>query len=151
VIGDEELLARLNSSVQELHLHRRPDHFKQTQLEELAAWYGLLLKKPTARMWIAEAQGRPVGYVVAIFQHVPESPCNRARDWCEIDQIAVESNHRRRGIVRSLVLKAIAEAKAEGIQKVEAASWSFNEETHDVFRRLGFAPKTVRFELDSLA
>jgi hypothetical protein len=35
--GDEELLAKLNSFVQELHLQHRPDHFRQTHLPELAA------------------------------------------------------------------------------------------------------------------
>ena len=98
-------------------------------------------------MWIAEEQGTPVGYVLAMFQHVPAGPFTQTKDWCEIDQIAVDSNHRRRGIARALVLKAIAEAKAEGIHKVEATSWAFNEETHEVLRRLGFTPKVVRFEL----
>jgi GNAT superfamily N-acetyltransferase len=151
VIGDEEILARLNSFVQDLHVQRRPDHFKQTHLPELVAWYRSLLERTTARIWIAQEQGRPVGYVLAVFQHVPANPFTQTRDWCEIDQIAVDSNYRRRGIARSLVLKAIAEARAEGIQRVEAASWSFNEETHEVFRRLGFTPKTVRFELESPA
>ena len=151
VIGDEDLLARLNSFVQDLHVERRPDHFKPTQLPELVAWYKSLLEKKTARMWIAEEQGRPVGYVLAMFQHVPANPFTQARDWCEIDQIAVDSTHRRRGIARSLVLKTIAEARAAGIQKVEAASWSFNEETHEMFRHLGFKPKTVRFEFASSA
>jgi GNAT superfamily N-acetyltransferase len=151
VIGDEELLAKLNSFVQEFHLQCRPDHFKRTQLPELAGWYKALLERPTTRVWIAEEEGRPVGYVLGILQHLSENPFTQARAWLEIDQIAVDSNHRRRGIGRALVLKAIAEARAEGIQRVEAVSWSFNEDTHAVFRRLGFAPKTVRFELEARA
>jgi ribosomal protein S18 acetylase RimI-like enzyme len=114
VTGDEELLAKLNGFVQELHLQRRPDHFRQTHLTELATWFKFLLEKPTARVWIAEEQGRPVGYVLAIFQDLPENPFTHARSWLEIDQIAVDSNHRRRGIGRALVLKAIAEARAAG-------------------------------------
>ena len=148
VIGDEELLAKLNSLVQDLHLQRRPDHFRHTELSERAGWYKSLLEEPTARMWIAEEQGTPVGYVLAVFHRLPENPFTQARAWCEIDQIAVDSNHRRRGIGRALVLKAIAEVRAEGIQRVEATSWAFNEETQEVFRRLGFTPKTVRFELE---
>ncbi|RPI53075.1 MAG: GNAT family N-acetyltransferase, partial [Acidobacteria bacterium] len=119
VIGDEERLAKLCSVVQDLHVQSRPDHFRQTQVPELAKWYKSLLEKPTARIWIAEEQGEAVGYVLAMFQRLPENPFTRARAWCEIDQIAVESNHRRRGIGRALVLRAIAEARAEGIQRVE--------------------------------
>ncbi|RPI52290.1 MAG: GNAT family N-acetyltransferase, partial [Acidobacteria bacterium] len=131
-----------------LHVQSRPDHFRQTQVPELAKWYKSLLEKPTARIWIAEEQDEAVGYVLAMFQRLPENPFTRARAWCEIDQIAVESNHRRRGIGRALVLRAIAEARAEGIQRVEASCWSFNDQAHEVFRRLGFAPKAVRYELE---
>jgi hypothetical protein len=46
VLGDEELLARLNSFVHDLHVQRRPDHFKQSHPPELAGWYRSLLEKP---------------------------------------------------------------------------------------------------------
>jgi len=149
-IGDEDVLAKLNGFVQAPHLQRRPDHFKHTHLPELAAWYRSVLGKPTARIWIAEDHGTPVGYVLATFQRAPENPFVQARDWCEIDQIAVEPNHRKRGIARLLILTVIVNARGEGIHKIEATSWSFNEGTHEMLRRLGFAPKTVRFELESL-
>jgi GNAT superfamily N-acetyltransferase len=149
IVGDEELLAKLNSFVHDLHVVRRPDHFKPAQVSELAGWYRSLLERSTARMWIAENEGNPVGYVLAIVHHVPENPFCQARHWCEIDQIAVDPNYRRQGIARSLVLKAIAEARIEGIRDIEATCWSFNNETHEVFQGLGFVPKTVRFELES--
>jgi ribosomal protein S18 acetylase RimI-like enzyme len=84
-----------------------------------------------------------------LFIMSPRTRSGRARHWCEIDQIAVDPNYRRRGIARSLNLKAIAEIRTEGIRDIEATSWFFNEETHEVFRRLGFLPKTVRFEFKS--
>lgn len=147
VNGDEELLAKLNGSVHELHLSRRPDQFKATRVSELVDWYRSLLEKPTTRIWIAEEGGSPVGYVVAILYDKPETPFSRARRWWEIDQIAVEPTSRKKGVARTLVQRAIVESRAEGIRNVETACWSFNEEAHEVFRRLGFAAKTVRFEL----
>jgi GNAT superfamily N-acetyltransferase len=53
---------------------------------------------------------------------------------------------RRRGIGKSLVQSAIAAAREEGIQTVEVASWSFNEETHQLLEQLGFTAKVIRFE-----
>lgn len=100
-------------------------------------------------MWIAEEEGLPVGYILAIVHQGTDNPFCQARHWCEIDQIAVDPKYRRQGIARSLILKAIAEVKADGIRDIEATSWSFNQETHAVLRRLGFVPKTVRFELTS--
>lgn len=149
VIGDEEVLAKLNRFVQDLHLVRRPDHFKPIQIPELVGWYRALLEKSTARMWIAEEEGLPVGYVLAIVHHLPESPFCQARHWCEIDQIAVDPKCRRQGIGRALILEAVDEAKTQGIRDIEATSWAFNEETHELLRQLGFVPKTVRFELRS--
>jgi diamine N-acetyltransferase len=147
VVGDEELLAHMNRFVQDLHLAQRPDHFRPTGSEELARWYRLLLEKPTTRLWIAEEDGLPVGYLLALVHEVPENPFVRARRWCEIDQLAVDPNRRRRGIGRGLLLNAVSTARAEGISRVEAASWSFNDGAQAVFRRLGFVPKITRFEL----
>jgi ribosomal protein S18 acetylase RimI-like enzyme len=148
IVGDEELLATLNDFVQAIHLRDRPDHFRQTQLPALAAWYKDVLQKPSTRAWIADDQGAAVGYVLAVVHHLPETPFTRPKDWLEIDQIAVDPNHRKRGVGRALVTKAIAEARAEGIGKVEAAAWCFNGDAQEMFRRLGFTPKAVRFELD---
>src|SRR5262245_20336661 len=126
-IGDEALLAGLNGFVQELHLARRPDHFKPIQSAELAAWYRSLLEKPTTRVLIAEEDGLPVGYLLAILREAPENPFARTRRWCEIDQVAVDPSRRRRGIARALILQAASWAKAEGVPRIEAASWSFND------------------------
>jgi len=149
VIGDEELLAKLNGFVQEVHLERRPDDFKRTTIPELAAWYGSLLRTSTARMWIAEDAGLPVGYILAIVHQRSENPFCPDRHWCELDQIAVDPKYRRQGIGRALVLRAIAEVRVDGIREIEVTSWSFNRETHALLRRLGFVPKTIRFELKS--
>ena len=141
-IGDEEALAKLNGFVQALHLAQRPDHFKPTQIQELADWYKSLLEKPTARLWIAEEEGLPIGYVLAILHNAHETPFTQDRRWCEIDQIAVDPKFRsRQGVARSLAFHAIDEARAEGIHQVEAASWSFNEETHEVFSPTGVRTK----------
>lgn len=37
-------------------------------------------------------------------------------------------------------------AAGSEVDRIEAASWSFNMEAHELFRGLGFAPKTMRFE-----
>jgi diamine N-acetyltransferase len=149
VVGDEALLADLNRFVQDPHLARRPDHFRPTQSEELAGWYRLLLEKPTTRIWIAEEGTSPVGYLLAVMHDVPENPFVQARRWCEIDQLAVDPSWRRQGVARALLLNAISAARAEGIARIEAASWSFNDGAHEVFRRSGFVPKITRFELRS--
>jgi ribosomal protein S18 acetylase RimI-like enzyme len=147
-VGDEVLLANLNRFVQQLHLEHRPDHFRTTQSTELAAWYRSRLEQLSTRAWIAERDELPVGYVLAIVHQASENPFVQARRWCEIDQVAVDPGCRRTGIASALIRHAVSEANSEGVA-VEAASWSFNESAQELFRQLGFVPKTIRFELKS--
>ena len=88
VLGDEALLAVLNGFVHELHVANRPEYFKPTRAEHVSAWFRSLLQKPAVLIWIAEEDGVPVGYVLALFHEREENPFCSARRWCEIDQIA---------------------------------------------------------------
>jgi GNAT superfamily N-acetyltransferase len=82
-----------------------------------------------------------------MIHHRAATPFSTEQRWYEIDQVAVEPGHRRRGIGRSLIMTALDSARARGIQHVEVTSWAFNEPIHALLRTLGFAPKIVRFEL----
>src|SRR4051794_10164195 len=144
---DGDLLATLNAFVQELHVAERPDIFKPAQRREVADWFEQLLRKATVHIWIAESQGAPIGYVVALLRERTEGPFCLARRWYEIDQIAVAPDHREKGVGRLLVETVLAEARAEGIRNVEANCWAWNEVAHQAFRGCGFASKEIRFEL----
>jgi ribosomal protein S18 acetylase RimI-like enzyme len=146
-VGDERVLAALNTVVQDLHCARRPDHFRPTHVGQMLLWYRERLEQPATRAWIAEDEAEAVGYVLTLTHHTPESPFARARRWLEIDQLAVEPKHRRCGIARALVGRAIDTAKRDGIAAVEATCWSFNDHAHALFRRLDFGVKAFRFEL----
>jgi GNAT superfamily N-acetyltransferase len=145
--GDEQLLAALNAVVHELHRSRRPDRFKSTSTEEVAAWFGSLLKRPTTSMWIAEQDGVPVGYLLALVHERAANPFSAARRWCEIDQIAVDEVWRRQGIARALVERALLELRSRGIRAVEVSTWAFNEAAQRAFQHLGFNPEVIRFGL----
>ena len=147
IAGDEELLARLNAFVQDVHLERRPADFKPTTVSELAAWYRSLFQASTVRAWIAEQHCHPIGYVLILVNRRADNPFCPARQWWEIDQIAVDPRFRRQGVGRALILNAIGEAKRLGVPNIEAQSWAFNQETHEMLRNVGFVPKTLRFEL----
>lgn len=145
--SDVDTLAALNVEVQELHFASRPDEFKPAQASEMARWFVQLLHNPAARLWGAEVDGTLVGYVVVLVREKPENPFCPARRWWDIDQIGVSAGHRRAGVGRELVQRVVSEARAVGIRDVELNTWAFNQDAQRAFMRLGFAPKTVRFEL----
>jgi GNAT superfamily N-acetyltransferase len=143
---DGTVLAALNEFVHGLHVAARPDFFRVAPPDEAAAWLASLAEAPSSRIWIAEENGVPIGYVLVFFHERGERPFSHARRWCEIDQIAVDPRWRRKGTARALVETALEEARRRGISDIELSSWAFNTEAHAAFRRLGFTPKLIRFE-----
>src|SRR5262245_55495948 len=101
--GDEAALTRLNGMVQSLHVSARPDVFVPVSPADLAAWFGSTLASGSPAVWLAEVDGSPVGYVVAVIHDRPATPFTRPRRWCEIDQLGVADDMRRRGVARTLV------------------------------------------------
>ena len=144
---DAEALAALTTIVQGLHAENRPDQFRAASEAEIAEWYRTMLDNPRYHVWIAEVDGRPAGYVSAGFHERPATPFTPAKRWCELDQIAVDARFRLRGIARALFDTVVNKARAEGLRQIETVSWSFNNEAHETFRRFGFTPKLLRFEL----
>jgi ribosomal protein S18 acetylase RimI-like enzyme len=146
VADDAHALAALNRFVHDMHLARRPDYFKPTSADDVAAWFASLLARPTTVTWIAEEDGVPVGYVLALVSEQPENAFRQARRWCEIDQVAVAPRWRRHGVGTRLLQCVIADAEAGGLGEIELSTWAFNDVAQATFRRLGFTPRVVRFE-----
>jgi len=115
VSGDARTLAALNRFVHDAHLARRPDYFRATRADDVAAWFGGVLDTPTTTAaWNAEEGDVPIGFVLAFFHDRPENPFRRARRWCEIDQIAVDPAWRRRGVGHAVMRAARDEADHGG-------------------------------------
>lgn len=144
--SDAPALAVLNDHVHKLHVAARPDFFRPTSPEEATPWFASHAEGSVSRAWIAEDEGGPVGYVLVFFHERAIRPFTHARRWCEIDQVAVAPEGRRRGTARALIDAALAEARRRGIHEIELSTWAFNAEAQAVFRRLGFAPRLIRFE-----
>lgn len=147
--GDGEQLARLNDIVQQLHVDQRPDTFGPTCRDEVSAWFEARLADPDARVWLAEIEGRPVGYVLALFHTRDASRFTLTRRWCEVDQIAVDPTARRRGVARALVAALAREAEATGVAELKAQTWGFNEIARRTFEELGFEVESVRLRRDA--
>jgi ribosomal protein S18 acetylase RimI-like enzyme len=144
--ADAAALAALCDVVHTLHLERRPDFFRPAPLEELRVWFEKMLGDPKASVWLAEAAGAAVGYLLVVRHERAQTPFTHARRWCDFDQISVLPGQRRRGVARALIEAGLAEARAGGFEQVDVLCWAFNDVAQSVFRQLGFTPKVVRLE-----
>ena len=146
IVGDCGIIAQLNEYAQAPHVAARPDVFKPARHAELEAWYRALLSEPTTRAWLAELAGEPVGYVLSVARTTEENPLCVARRWLELNEIAVATAHRERGIARALTERVLAHAREAGFRSVELGSWAFNTGAHAAFAKLGFSAQRLRLE-----
>lgn len=143
--ADAPRLAALNRFVHELHVRHHPERFKPTNDDEVAAWFAGVVVRAGAAAWIAELGPVPAGYVLVFANERAETPFTLPRRSWELDQIAVDPGHRRRGVAKALVEHVLAEARAAGVPDVELTAWAFNDEARRTFERLGFRPMLVRY------
>lgn len=106
-----------------------------TALEGMSegAWRHLL-KDPTRRAWVAEAEGRVVGLIAV----------SEAADLVEIEHLAVAPEARRRGIGTGLVAHVLNAAVARRAAEVRLDVRRKNRAGRHLYARLGFAEVGVR-------
>jgi len=146
--NDAALLAELFREVHELHVRAHPEIYKPYNAEAIHTWLEALLASPEKekKFWIAERGGEAVGFISGGRRVREANAVVQAREWCEIDNVAVLSGHQRQGIAQLLLETLIADFKAQGYQSFELNTWWFNETAQAAFQRLGFEPRMLRLE-----
>lgn len=139
------LLRELNREVQALHAAAEPRRYKPL-VAELAP-FEAMVRAPDAHTILAEVRGEPVGYGHIVVQRRPEDPFHYAATIVHIDQIAVLSGARRRGVGVALIGYAKTLAAELTADEVTLNVWSFNTAARSFFADQGFATITERRRL----
>lgn len=144
---DASHLARLNAFVHAPHVEAHPHFFRDTDLAELTALYEASLAEPetAAVLAIDTTEDIPVGYLLTRYFDRPPTPLHHQRRYLEIDQIAVDPAHRRRGIAQALVARARDKARARGVTRIHLSTWTFNEGARAFFASEGFVPRFTAY------
>ena len=143
---DVEALTPLKAEVHALHVSARPDVFKAMTDEQIATWLRERLAEETTDAWMAEDDGRLLGYAMAAQRGRGETTFSHERAWCEIDEVTVVPTGRRAGIARELIECAVEHARSLGVTTVELTTWAFNETAKAAFAKMGFRPMIGRYE-----
>ena len=141
---DADVLTALNADVQALHAAHKPTFFRPPDASAVSVWFRERLSQPGARAWIAELDGRDVGYALVVVRERPDTPFSVASRTYEIDQLGVDPTVRRRGVARALVEHVLRDARNAGLREVTLRSWTFNKTAQRAFQRMGFTPEVVQ-------
>ena len=101
--SDLDALVELNRDVQALHVGFRPSVFKPTSDPDMAPGFSEFIDGDRFHTFIAEDNGKAIGYAIAEFRHQNENAFKYSRDSLLIHQIAVAPRHRRKGVASGLL------------------------------------------------
>ena len=146
VPADSLVLSSLCRDVQRLHAEHHPDIFKMPQSDDFAVtFFDEMIVDITIRIFIAEENGRAIGYIFCKLFERPESPFTYTNRFLQIEHIAVHPNAQRRGVGTALMNQADKLARELGVSKIQLDSWDFNTKAHTFFEGLGFKKFDYRF------
>jgi len=146
VTGEGLLLSSLNMDVQRLHAQNHPEIFKMPESEDFAAsFFEEILADPAMEIFIAEEDGKAMGYVVCKLVERPETPFTFPVRFLLIDQVSVRPEARRKGIGDALFKQAELLARHLNVSRIQLDSYDFNLGAHVFFEQMGFQKITYRF------
>ena len=138
--NDAYHLAVLCAEVQSLHVEMQPTLFRQPTCEQLARFFREHLADPDFVVFLALAEGHPVGYVMLHVIRTPAHVLVNPRECVEIDHLHVQLSHRRQGIGRALASRALEVARTSGVETIQLSVWAQNQHAVAAFESLGFEP-----------
>jgi diamine N-acetyltransferase len=141
---DAALLAELNTAVQQLHADAEPQRYKAPQPHDpaLIAVYSRHLADAKTQIFIAEAEGEALGYILLQEQQTEENPFVYAQNRLYIDQMSVNASHRGKGVGHALMQRAKELGRECNVDYLVLGVRAFNEEAIKFYKREGFEAST---------
>jgi ribosomal protein S18 acetylase RimI-like enzyme len=141
---DIGLLVALNGFVQALHAEAHPDIFvEKLDPAAVSGWFAAAIADPEQRVWLAELHGNVAGYLVLRLVRRGPNPFKFADIHGLIDQIGIDPKARRRGLGRALIETARRFLRDQGITRVRAEHWAFNQGAAAFFASEGLDPLRI--------
>jgi diamine N-acetyltransferase len=146
VPADSLVLSTLCRDVQRLHAENLPAIFKMPQSDDFAVtFFDEMIVDITIRIFIAEENGRAIGYIFCKLFERPENLFNYANRFLQIEHISVHPDAQGHGAGAALMQRVEELAREIGVTKLQLNSWAFNRNAHAFFENVGFEKIEHRF------
>jgi GNAT superfamily N-acetyltransferase len=148
---DVPSLTPLFEELDEHHRLALPEVFrKPAGAQREQSWFDWVIAGPDRTIFIAEIDNKKViGLVVLIARSIPANVVRDARQFVEIRELVVAVGARRLGVGWSLIEASKLWAREQGISQIEVSAGSFNLDTIEFYRRLGFQRTIEWFAIPS--
>lgn len=147
---DAASISTLNADVQKLHADAHPHLFKQPSPELFSREAAEeLLTNPDNCIYLAEVDGKAVGYIYAEVRHASENPFFHARSQVYVHQLSVKPDHQKQGHGEKLIQAVKDLAQEQGITTIGLDVWSFNTQASRFFESQGFTVFNQRMWLQT--
>lgn len=135
-IEDWQEIADLMAALQNIHAAHYPDIFKKDARRN-RAYFEKALASEHKRIFVAELDGRIVGYVKGKIIHEEESEIRYSRTYGYMDSVYVDEAYRGKLIDQKLFAMLFAWFRENGITYAEGGVWEFNTGARAVFELMG--------------
>jgi diamine N-acetyltransferase len=148
-VRDIDDIQRLYRQLDRHHAELLPEVFQPLQGDARSdEFVQLRIERDDAAYLLAELDGTVIGFVDVQRSAHPGYRMFRPREFAMIDNLVVDEAQRGQGIGKSLLQAAITWAGENGLRYVQTSVWDANARARDLYLGQGFAPVTVRLELD---
>jgi ribosomal protein S18 acetylase RimI-like enzyme len=138
---DTESIYSVFSETELLHRNSHPEIFRSSKKPHAVFDYLRdSILDPSAAIFLAENNEEILGAIHCRIQSSTENPILVPRKYALIENIAVASDHRRRGIGEALMKRAEQWAKSLGAVSIELTVWEFNQTAKDFYYQLDYRP-----------
>jgi ribosomal protein S18 acetylase RimI-like enzyme len=136
---DYEALCQVLDQGDTFHRQAVPQVFRAPDGPARSREYILaIIDSDDGAFYIAEEEGQIVGAVHVLVRQAPDIPIMVPRRYAVVENIAVSSAHRRRGIGRALMERAQRWAADRALTQIELSVWEFNDGARAFYQELGY-------------
>ena len=145
VKADIEQVAKLLFQVQEIHAQGRPDLFVSGARKYTNAELEMIFEDTENRpVFVAETDGRILGYAFCIFEETPPSHSLRHIKSLYIDDLCVDESARNAHVGTALYDHVVGYAKDRDCKRITLNVWELNASARRFYEKKGLLPlKTV--------
>lgn len=150
-IGDYDVIGRLLAGLLAQHAAGRPDLFEHSSGDERKyseKEYSELLNDPNSAVFVAEADGETVGYLICKIITENKNPVLKNIKTLYLDDLCVAEDSRGKGAGKALMRAAEVYARENGFYNITLNVWEFNSSAREFYRHLGY--ETQRREMEKV-